>query len=175
MDSYEFLLSRADSLDGKNKNMKTKNTKVATVKKTVAVKTESVSLSPKMLRNACISLRMDGNAFWSGKGVASKKAICSALLAFAKGKAVKALSGPDTTLLHVSGQMGNLVWKVALSGNVYSRNCPESGRVTGLLSALKAGGVSVRTVKAGEVVKIDSKYGVDRECVAVYSLPTAKE
>jgi len=126
---------------------------------------------PKEGRNVAISLGLDGNAFWSASGVGAKTALLHALLSLSpKGKRVSPVSGPDSILLRLEGQAGVLVWRVSLKGDVYSRNCPESGRVTGSLSALKKGGVSVSAVASAAVEKEISRTGIDRECTSFYKL-----
>lgn len=125
----------------------------------------------RVLRDVCFSKRLDGNMAWNITGMGPKGKALASLLA----SAPKAVAGPDKTKLEIVGQLGRMVWIVSLKGDVYSRNCPESGRVTGTLSAFKAGGISPRII--GEKA-VDAKTLTnvnEAQCVRFYALaPAAK-
>lgn len=125
----------------------------------------------RVLRDVCFSKRLDGNMAWNITGMGPKGKALASLLA----SAPKAVAGPDKTKLEIVGQLGRMVWIVSLKGDVYSRNCPESGRVTGTLSAFKAGGVSPRVI-GEKAVDAKTLTNVDEaQCVRFYALaPAAK-
>ena len=135
-------------------------------KANVSPKAETPSGGWRVLRDVCFSKRLDGNMAWNVTGSGAKGKALASLLA----SAPKAVSGPDKTKLEIVGHLGRMVWLVSLKGDVYSRNCPEGGRVTGTLSAFHAGGVRPKVI-SDKAVDVKTLTNVDEaQCVRFYAL-----